>query len=245
MTKREASQAESTVAKPRPARKPLRRAADGDLPAVARADARVNGGGANLRRLADEVARLEAELAAMRDKLRELEARADIDPLTDVFNRRGFERELKRAIAHVARYGGSAALVYLDLDRLKPINDRHGHSAGDAVLRAVAAALVQRVRASDTVARLGGDEFALLLWNLDERNAIAKSAALELAIDALQVPFGSELLTVGLSAGVAMLDAPTDAADAVARADAAMYARKTARRSSSHSWPRSDGSSRA
>jgi len=192
-----------------------------------------------------EIDRLKREVAVARARIGELEARADIDPLTDVFNRRGFERELKRAIAHVARYGGSAALVYLDLDRLKPINDRHGHSAGDAVLRAVAAALVQRVRASDTVARLGGDEFALLLWNLDERNAIAKSAALELAIDALQVPFGSELLTVGLSAGVAMLDAPTDAADAVARADAAMYARKTARRSSSHSWPRSDGSSRA
>jgi diguanylate cyclase (GGDEF)-like protein len=225
MTKREASPAEPAAAGPRSPRKPLRRVADGDLPAAARVS-----GGSDLRRLADEVARLEAELAGMREKLRELEARADIDPLTDVFNRRGFERELKRAIAHVARYGGSAALVYLDLDGFKAINDRHGHAAGDAVLKAVAAALVQRVRASDTVARLGGDEFALLLWNLDARNAGTKAEALETAIDALGVPFGAEQLTVGVSAGVAMLDAGTEAAEAVVRADAAMYARKGARK---------------
>jgi len=226
MTKRDASEAALAAVKPRSARKPLRRVAAGDVPASARADARLNGG-ADLRRLADEVARLEAELAAMHEKLREFEARADIDPLTDVFNRRGFERELKRATAHVARYGGSAALVYLDLDRFKAINDRHGHAAGDAVLKAVAAMLLQRVRTSDLVARLGGDEFALLLWNLDAQHAAAKAQALEAAIDALSVPFGAERLTVGISAGVAMLDA---GADAVARADAAMYARKSARK---------------
>jgi len=222
MTKRDASEAAPAAVKLRPARKPLRRAAAGDVPATVRVNARVNGGGADLRRLADEVARLEAELAAMRDKLRELETRADVDPLTDVFNRRGFERELKRAMAHVARYGGTAALVYLDLDRFKQVNDRHGHAAGDAVLKAVAATLLQRVRASDTVARLGGDEFALLLWNLDALNAGAKAVALEMAIDALQVPFASDPLTVGASAGVAMLDAATDAADGGARAPAAL-----------------------
>src|SRR5262245_5357289 len=143
MTKRDASEAKLAVAKPRPAGKPLRRDADGgDLPAGTR---RAVSGGADLRRLAEEVARLECELAGMREKLRELEARADVDPLTDVFNRRGFERELKRAVSFVARYGGSAAVVYLDLDRFKQINDRHGHAAGDAVLKAVAAALLRRV----------------------------------------------------------------------------------------------------
>jgi diguanylate cyclase (GGDEF)-like protein len=189
-------------------------------------------GHSDAARLAAEVTRLESELAATREKLRELETRAAVDPLTDVFNRRGFERELKRAVAYVARYGGSAALVYLDLDGFKSVNDRHGHAAGDAVLRAVAAALLQRVRASDTVARLGGDEFALLLWNLDEGNAIAKANALEAAIDSLRVSFGNAQLAVGVSAGVAMLNAAQDPADVIARADAAMYARKKARKNS-------------
>ena len=92
-------------------------------------------------RLAAEVERLAAELEASRARIAELEARIDVDPLTETLNRRGFERELKRSLAYVKRYGASAALIYLDLDEFKPVNDRHGHAAGDAVLKAVAAAL--------------------------------------------------------------------------------------------------------
>ena len=94
-------------------------------------------------RLAAEVDRLAAELEASRARITELEARIDIDPLTETLNRRGFERELKRSLAYVKRYGVSAALVYLDLDEFKPVNDRHGHAAGDAVLKAIAAALIK------------------------------------------------------------------------------------------------------
>ena len=89
--------------------------------------------------LAAEVDRLQADLAAARAKVAELEAKADVDPLLDIFNRRGFERELKRTLAYVKRYGTQAALVYLDLDGFKPVNDTHGHAAGDAVLTTVAA----------------------------------------------------------------------------------------------------------
>jgi diguanylate cyclase (GGDEF)-like protein len=181
-------------------------------------------------RLAAEVARLEAELAAMRERVAELETRAESDPLTGVMNRRGFERELKRAGAYVRRYGGNAALVYLDLDGFKPVNDRHGHAAGDAVLKAVAATLVGSVRASDTVARIGGDEFAALLWNLSAPAARAKALALEQAIAAATVAWGGGLLSVGASAGVAELSADQDISDIIARADAAMYARKRAAR---------------
>ena len=99
-----------------------------------------------------------------------------------MLNRRGFERELKRSLAYVKRYGTSAALIYIDLDGFKPVNDRHGHSAGDAVLKAIAAALVRNVRASDVVARIGGDEFAVLLWNVNGANAAAKAGALEAAV---------------------------------------------------------------
>src|SRR4030095_2227392 len=106
---------------------------------------------------------------------------ADTDALTEVFNRRGFDRELRRTLAYIKRYWTRAALIYIDLDGFKPVNDRHGHAAGDAILKAVAATLVRCVRASDTVARLGGDEFAVILWNLSEADAAAKVFALEAA----------------------------------------------------------------
>jgi diguanylate cyclase (GGDEF)-like protein len=181
-------------------------------------------------RLAAEVVRLEAELAAMRGRVAELEARAETDPLTGVMNRRGFERELNRAASHVQRYGGNAALVYLDLDRFKPVNDRFGHAAGDAVLVAVAATLVASVRASDMVARIGGDEFAVLLWNLSPQDARNRSQALERAIGETSVPWDEGRLTVGATTGVAEFPTDRDIAGLLARADAAMYARKRNRK---------------
>jgi diguanylate cyclase (GGDEF)-like protein len=179
--------------------------------------------------LAAEVARLTAELAASRERITELEARIDVDPLTETLNRRGFERELKRSLAYVKRYGVSAALIYLDFDGFKPVNDRHSHAAGDAVLKAVAAALMHHVRASDVVARIGGDEFAVLLWNASEANAMAKAAALEAAVFATPVRWGSSTLVVGASAGVASIGPLDTPAEVLARADAAMYARKRER----------------
>jgi diguanylate cyclase (GGDEF)-like protein len=181
-------------------------------------------------RLAEEVARLVTELAGVRQRVAELEACADIDPLTGIFNRRGFERELKRAVSYVQRYGGSAALVYLDLDGFKPVNDRFGHAAGDTVLKAVAVALTRHVRGSDTVARVGGDEFTALLWNLSESAAFAKAAALEAAISSVSVTIGQGAVSVGASAGVAMFDRDALVADMLTRADAAMYARKAERK---------------
>ncbi len=181
-------------------------------------------------RLAAEVARLEAELAVLRARVAELETHAERDPLTGVFNRRGFERELARARSYVERYGGNAALIYLDLDDFKPVNDRHGHAAGDAVLIAVAAALVAAVRASDAVARLGGDEFGLLLWNLSAHDAQKKALLLERLIADTHVAWDGAAIAVGASAGVAELSKEQDLAALVARADAAMYARKRARK---------------
>lgn len=180
--------------------------------------------------LAAEVDRLAAELEQSRARVHDLEARVDIDPLTELQNRRGFERELKRVIAYVKRYAASAALVYFDLDQFKPVNDRHGHAAGDAVLKAVAATFSRQVRASDVVARLGGDEFVVLLWNLDGPAAAAKAAALEQAVHGTPVQWGASSIVVGASAGVALIG-PLDTPDEVlAGADAAMYARKAQRR---------------
>jgi diguanylate cyclase (GGDEF)-like protein len=181
---------------------------------------------ATATRLAAEVDRLTAELAASQALISELETRVDVDPLTEILNRRGFERALARSLAYVKRYRASAALVYLDLDDFKPVNDRHGHAAGDAVLKAVAAALQAEVRSSDIVARIGGDEFAALLWNVSQADAAAKAAALEGAVYATPVRWHTSTMGVGASAGLAWLG-PLDApADVLARADAAMYARK-------------------
>jgi diguanylate cyclase (GGDEF)-like protein len=176
------------------------------------------------------VQRRQAEIVAARGKMKELEATADIDAVTDIFNRRGFDRELKRSLSYVKRYGTRAALFYIDLDGFKPVNDRHGHADGDLVLKVVAATLMRNVRASDTVARLGGDEFAVILWNLSEADAAAKAFALEQAVAQAAVAWEAETLTVGASIGLSMLGPDDEFADALAKADRAMYGRKAQRK---------------
>lgn len=176
------------------------------------------------------IRRLKAELARTQAQIDDLQASADTDYLLGIPNRRGFERELNRAIAYIKRYRAGGALVVLDVDRLKPINDSFGHAAGDQVLKAIATALLAQVRASDVVGRLGGDEFALLLWNLSETDAKAKAAALEEAIDQLTFKFDGRTITAGASAGVTLLDTHSEISRALEAADSAMYVRKALRR---------------
>jgi diguanylate cyclase (GGDEF)-like protein len=149
--------------------------------------------------------------------------------LLDILNRRGFARELTRAVAFIARYSATGALIVLDVDRLKPINDAFGHAAGDIVLKAVVGVLRRHVRASDVIGRLGGDEFVLLLWNVSE-DARAKAQVLEAAIDQLTFVFRDINVSAGASAGVALLGPDVDGEAALVQADRAMYVRKTARR---------------
>jgi diguanylate cyclase (GGDEF)-like protein len=206
-------------------RQPIKSRGDGDEPKTTKPRRR-----ALAIELAAEVERLAGELEASRARIGAIEARIDVDPLTETLNRRGFERELKRSLAYVKRYGASAALVFLDLDDFKPVNDRHGHAAGDAMLKAIAAVLVRNVRASDVVARIGGDEFVVLLWNMRDADAAAKAAALEAAVYATPLRRGASTLVVGASAGVAFIGPLDTPAEVLARADAAMYARKAERR---------------
>ena len=163
-------------------------------------------------------------------RIEQLQASADTDFLLDIPNRRGFERELKRAIAYIKRYRANGALIVLDVDRLKPINDAFGHAAGDQVLKAVVAVLLDNIRASDVLGRLGGDEFALLLWNLSETDARAKAASFEAAIDRLSFVFRGRTVMAGASAGVAILGPHAEAGLALEQADSAMYVRKAQRR---------------
>jgi diguanylate cyclase (GGDEF)-like protein len=176
------------------------------------------------------IRRLRAELARAQARIGDLQASADTDFLLDIPNRRGFERELRRSIAYIKRYSAKGALIVLDVDRLKPVNDAFGHAAGDQVLKAIVAVLLRHVRASDVIGRLGGDEFALLLWNLSETDAHAKAAALEQAIDRLTFVFAGRTVTAGASAGVAILGSHAEAGRALEEADSAMYLRKAQRR---------------
>ena len=180
--------------------------------------------------LAAEVERLKGELDEARERIAALEARADIDPLLEVLNRRGFERELKRSLAYVKRYGTVAVLFYLDLDGFKAVNDAHGHAAGDALLKAVAAALSSQVRASDVIGRLGGDELAVLMWNVNEAHAAGKAPDLEALVAKAGIDFEGGRLAVGASAGVVALSPLDEPAQAIDAADRAMYARKREKR---------------
>ena len=182
------------------------------------------------KELLAEVARLRRDLARAEQRIADLEARADVDPLLEILNRRGFERELTRSLAYLKRYGTGAALLFIDLDGFKPINDRYGHAAGDVLLKAVATSLVAHVRASDVVARLGGDEFGVLMWNANEGAMLAKAADLESVISRARAEYTGVELSVGASAGGVVLRSSATAADIIADADRAMYARKKAKR---------------
>jgi diguanylate cyclase (GGDEF)-like protein len=166
------------------------------------------------------------------ETLEALRRLATHDPLTGLLNRREFDRILVEESERAARFGGSLALVLLDLDHFKLINDRHGHPAGDAVLREVARRLRAQVRSVDRVMRLGGEEFALVLVQTDRAGASQVAERAGAAVRGEPVAAGETPgLGVTVSAGVAVFpdDAATPAA-LVAAADQALYGAKAAGR---------------
>lgn len=182
-----------------------------------------------VRRLANENDGLKATLADLRARLEELERLADTDTLLPLPNRRAFLRELERVLHQVARHNTPAAVLYIDLNGLKAINDCHGHQAGDAVLLHVARILKASLRAGDMVARIGGDEFGLILDHLDEPAARAKADLLAAAVAREPVDLGRATIDVGVTAGLAMVQAGDAVETILARADTAMYAQRSER----------------
>lgn len=152
-----------------------------------------------------------------------LEHAAHHDALTGAVNRQGFEQAVQ-AVFDAQPAARPAALVMIDLDHFKPINDTAGHAAGDAMLVAVAQAIASRVRGSDQVVRLGGDEFALLLPGCTHERALAVAEKVREAITALALTWEGHTLRVGASLGVAELgDHHASPAQWLAQADAACY----------------------
>lgn len=163
---------------------------------------------------------------AVLEALHDAEDLADRDPLAPVLNRRAFQRAVQRALSYVERYGRTSAVLYIDLDQFKAINDTFGHAAGDAVLRHVAAVLMDNVRDSDIVGRLGGDEFGVLLAEAGHAEASAKAEALRTIIASSPLTYEGQTHLVRASIGLHVLEAPDDVEGAIARADEAMYASK-------------------
>lgn len=179
--------------------------------------------------LLTEIDDLRGEVGRLKARLTEVEGLADRDALTPLLNRRAFMRELNRVRTFAQRYGSPASLVYFDLDGLKRVNDRFGHAAGDAALKAVAERLAANVRESDIVGRMGGDEFAVILVQADHATAGMKAEALVRAVEREPMSFGDWSAPIHVSYGVREISSEAEPEALVAEADAAMYARKRAR----------------
>lgn len=179
-------------------------------------------------RLPDED-RLVIEGALRRAERTEAELRylADHDPLTGLFNRRRFRAELDQQVALSARYGGRGAVMVIDVDGLKEVNDRHGHQAGDTMIRGIGAVLRERVRATDIVGRLSGDEFAVLMPRADTAGALQLAEDLRAEVaEGLETGAGPTPITI--SVGITMFGGGrgVTAEGLMVAADQAMYRAK-------------------
>jgi diguanylate cyclase (GGDEF)-like protein len=173
--------------------------------------------------LLDEIERLRDQLAKGEARLSELDRLAHRDPLVDLPNRRSFLTSLEQLIAKVERYGVDAALLFVDVDGLKAVNDKLGHNAGDKALVKIARLLVASVRKADFVARLAGDEFGILLEHADELNAWKMALRVIETVDECEFCVNGACLPLSVAIGVGLIE-PGDTPETVlARADGEMY----------------------
>lgn len=171
----------------------------------------------------------EREISRQKTRINKLESLSITDETTGLLNRRGFQREISRALAASKRGNTSGILVICDLDGFKAINDRYGHAAGDAVLAQIAELLHQHVRKSDAVGRMGGDEFAILMTDTTAELAAQRAHELEKIINSYLVRFNGETIPVRASFGLSVLHAQATASELYQTADSAMYAHKRTR----------------
>ena len=174
------------------------------------------------------IARDTTERVRYEDRLRHM---ADHDQLTGLLNRRRFDEQLKRELARAGRYEAHTAVLSIDIDNFKSINDSAGHAAGDAVLVQVARVLTNRFRLTDVVARLGGDEFAVLLSAVGVAEARAAAEDLLAEIRNSPATYGGKPFRISASIGVTAFESDdATAGEVLVNADLAMYAAKTSGR---------------
>lgn len=183
-----------------------------------------------------------SDVTNARQLARELAYQANHDPLTELMNRRAFENRLQRIVESVQQNSGQHALLFLDLDQFKLINDAGGHSAGDELLQQISIMLGKNIRARDCLGRLGGDEFAIILEHCDPNTANMIAEKLRKAIADLHFRYNNKTYKTGISIGVMPI---TDTASCVAglmkNADAACYAAKRGGRNQVKLYDKADG----
>jgi diguanylate cyclase (GGDEF)-like protein len=181
----------------------------------------------------DRAGRLMADVQYAVERLdaamKSLDELASTDPLTGLYNRRAAEERLAEDVGRAERGRGTLALAVVDLDRFKPINDEHGHHAGDECLRHFAEVLGRNVRAGDWVARWGGDEFAVVMWNAGEEEEsverVLERVAEELHENPVALPSGEEVF-LSFSGGVRRWEVGDREEGMFSRADEALYRAK-------------------
>ncbi len=178
--------------------------------------------------LIEEISRLRATVARLEQRIEDLDQLAHNDALVPLLNRRGFVRQLEKLIDRATRYGDTGAMLFIDVDGLKLLNDSFGHHAGDAALCHVAELLRTDVRQSDCVARFGGDEFAVLLERTDEQQAEDTAQRLAERIAGGQFVHDGVVIPLSAAIGIAMIHPGDEAEAVIIRADQAMYEVKVA-----------------
>lgn len=175
-----------------------------------------------------EISRLRAEVARLESRVEELDRLASMDTLVPVANRRGLVSQLDMMIARHERHGTPAALLFVDVDGLKTLNDAFGHAAGDAALIHLTEMMVASVRQNDMVARIGGDEFAILLDHADENSACETASRLAEKVADCEFCFEGKCLPLSIAIGFTLIQSGDSPIAVLDRADEAMYREKAA-----------------
>ncbi|MDA0304728.1 MAG: GGDEF domain-containing protein [Proteobacteria bacterium] len=171
----------------------------------------------------------EQKIAEQKKRLAFLERLAVTDELTGLLNRRGFEQEIRRTMEGAKRYQEKGVLIFIDLDAFKPINDTHGHAAGDAVLRHLGELLLKNVRGTDSVGRLGGDEFAILLTRSTWGDGLKRAEFFDKLVNGTSITWNGEVVDVRASFGFQTYGPDDNLSQLLKTADEAMYISKRAR----------------
>jgi len=190
----------------------------------------------------DQLLMVASDISEQRQLTELLSYQASHDALTELYNRREFERRIERALVAVAAGAQPGALLYIDLDQFKLINDTSGHMAGDQLLIQLAMVMHEQLRAGDVLARLGGDEFGVLAGSVeDEAGARLVAERLRERIDGYVFSWEQQTYTITASIGGVMLDHPTATLkDLLAQADTACYMAKESGRNRVHFYSEQD-----
>ncbi len=187
---------------------------------------------------------LVSDISERKALVEHLKSMAEHDGLTGLYNRSYFQTELERSVERARRNGQTYALLYLDLDNFKYVNDTLGHAAGDHLLIDIAGILSKRARKSDLIARLGGDEFTILLFDVQAEQAVHVADSYRQALSDYVFKHGSERVDIGCSVGVAMVtNATLSPTQVLSHADIACHLAKRGGRNRVHIFKSADESS--